>query len=253
MKLLTTAMILAALTPLALTPCAPGQDKPATPLDRALDESTDTAKPAPAKPAPPAEAATPPAAKAGANALDPDAADALETQDLTKKLTGKDTDAEGAEAMLKEILTRMGDSAQRLHATDPGPMTQETQRRITTNLDQLIEMMRETEQQPSSSPPKPGPPGQKRERTQGPPKPGPHEEGGNQAAVQSTLTNSPSKAPESNGIDIKEHTKEWGNLPDRERDLIVHGAKEESLPAYKDIIQQYYQALAEINKTTRDR
>jgi hypothetical protein len=244
------ALLLAAIASVSLAPAAHADDKPganSNPLDRALDDTTDNSKPAPAKPAD--NKATAPV-----DILDPDAVNALDTDDLVKKLTGGTPKAEGPEAMMKEILSRMDDSAKRLHDRDPGSLTQETQKRITMNLDQLIELVRQQQQQQSSSQSqsKSDSEAQKRQRMQGNQE-GPHNQGGNNAAKQSTLPNGASATPESNGTDIHQRSREWGNLPERERDLIVHGSKEELLPSYKDLIQRYYQSLAEINKTTRDR
>jgi hypothetical protein len=240
------SMLLAALFGLALAPVTRADDKPANPLDRALDDTSDNAKPAPAKPA--ENKATAPA-----DTLDPDAANALDTDDLVKKLTGTAPQGEGPEAMMKQLVTRMDDSAKRLHDRDPGALTQETQKRITMNLDQLIELVRQQEQQSSSqSQSKSQSDAQKRQRVQGN-NDGPHNQGGNNAAKQSTLPGDASVEPQSNGTDIHQHSREWGNLPERERDLIVHASKDELLPSYKELIERYYQSLAEINKTTRDR
>jgi hypothetical protein len=41
---------------------------------------------------------------------------------------------------------------------------------------------------------------------------------------------------------------EWGNLPAKDRDLVSNGANEQYLPSYKEMIDRYYQALAEIGK-----
>ena len=41
---------------------------------------------------------------------------------------------------------------------------------------------------------------------------------------------------------------EFGDLPARDRDLVAHGANEEYLSSYRDMIDRYYQALAELGK-----
>jgi len=233
---LTTLITILALTPWS----ARAEDKPANPLDRALDDIADTIKPAPAK-----------TADKPADVLNPDAANALDTDDLVNKLTGKGPKSEGPDAMMKEIVGRMNTSAQRLHERDTGALTQETQKRIVLNLDQLIELVRQQQQKSSSQ--SQGKPQDAQKRQQTKPQNGPPKQGGNTAAQNSVLPNGGAAAPEANGTDINQRSREWGNLPERERDLIVHGAKEESLPSYKELIQRYYQSLAEINKTTNSR
>ncbi len=249
------AILAAAIGPLALAPLCHADDKPAAnPLDRALDDSSDSAKPATPKP----DAAKPAKPEPAQDALNPDAASALDDNDLVDKLTGKGPKGdEGPEAMIKDILKRMDTSAQRLHKQDPGAMTQETQKRITLNLDQLIELVRQQEQQQQQQSKSQGKkPGQKREMTKGKgqgQEDDPQKKKGNEAAKNSQLPDGAAGAPEANNTDINQHSREWGNLPEHERDLIILGQKQDALPSYKELIQRYYQSLAEINKTTRDR
>ena len=59
-------------------------------------------------------------------------------------------------------------------------------------------------------------------------------------------------AAQSNGQDIREKGQEWGNLPERDRDLVANGSKEAPLPAYLTAVQRYYKALADLNRASRD-
>ena len=59
----------------------------------------------------------------------------MDDSDLTKKLTGETPAADGPAQKLDEVVQRMDESALRLKDQDPGAVTQETQRRIVTNLD----------------------------------------------------------------------------------------------------------------------
>ena len=39
--------------------------------------------------------------------------------------------------------------------------------------------------------------------------------------------------------------RQWGNLPPRKRERVLQGAKEPVLPDYRDLVEQYYKAVAE--------
>jgi hypothetical protein len=259
MKMKNRILLLAAFAAALSFPALTRADdtKPSL-LDNALNDS----KPADAKPdakdAKPDSKDAKPAAQETAKpddktpAINPDAAKAVDDQDLTAKLTGQQPDAQGPEKMLDEVVQRMDDSAQRLKGSDPGAVTQETQRRIVMNLDSLIELVQQQQQQQQQSSSQSKGQGQQRQQNQqGNPGQGPHQDGGNSAAQQSSIPGGGVQDAQSNGQDITERGKEWGNLPERDRDLIVNGAKEEPLPAYRDAVQRYYKALADINKGSK--
>jgi hypothetical protein len=221
-------------------------------LDNALDQpATPPAEPAKPTAAKPAEAPAPPAA--AVEPINPDAARSVDNTDLVKKLTGETPAAAGPDQMLDEVVTRMGDVAKRLQDQDPGPITQETQRRIVVNLDTLIEMAKKQQQQGGSSKPGPKKPGDKKEQNPGSDSgKGPHKPGGESPAQESTLPGGGSDPAQSNGQDIHEKSTEWGNLPEKDRDLIINGVKEEPLAGYREQVQRYYKALADLNRAARD-
>jgi hypothetical protein len=214
-------------------------------LDQQLGPNAPDAKPAPATNLP----ATPPAPAP----INPSAAKAVDDDDLIKQLTNpnaapKDTGPNPTQE-LKEVLDRMADSQTRLTGKDPGAVTQESQRRIVTDLDTVIEYVRKQEQQPQSNSKSKPQPGDKRQQSQGQ-KQGNQQQPGNHAAQDSQLTNGTVEAPQSNGESLRNKgPSEWGNLPPKDRDLISNGVNEQYLPAYKDMIDRYYQALAEVGKT----
>jgi len=183
--------------------------------------------------------------------VSPSAAKAVDDTDLVNKLTGAADDKQDPNEKMKEMVDRMGQSQSRLsNDKDPGAITQETQKRIITDLDVMIEYARKQQQQGKSSQ-KPGQqkPGDKRQQSSGQQQ-GQHQEGGNQAATDSSLPRGPISAAQSNGEDMHQKgPQEWGGLPPRDRDLISNGANEQYLPSYKEMIDRYYQALAEIGKT----
>ena len=195
-----------------------------------------------------------PAAPGGEQLVSPDAAKKVDDQDLLKKLTGEDKTAEGPpdpNEKFQKVIGRMDESEKLLKAKETGDVTQETQRRIVMDLDVLIEIAKKMQQQSSSSSSSQKP-GQQRQESKAN-QPGKQSQGGTTAAQQSVLPSGTAGAAQSNGTDIHEKSKEWGGLPDRDRDLISHGANEQYLPAYKEQIEKYYEALAEIGKAAKER
>jgi hypothetical protein len=182
--------------------------------------------------------------------VSPSAAKAVDDMDLVNKLTGADNDKQSPDDKMKEMVDRMGQSQSRLsNDKDPGAITQETQKRIITDLDVMIEYARKQQQSGKSNSDSKQQPGEKRQTSSGQQQ-GPHQEGGNQAATDSSLPRGPISSAQSNGEDMHQKgPQEWGGLPPRDRDLISNGANEQYLPSYKEMIDRYYQALAEIGKT----
>lgn len=231
--------------------CAAEPAKEPSLLDNALNDAAKD-KDAAAKP----DTAAPPDKPANTGqreVIDPTAAKAVDDADLTKKLTGETPATEGPAQKLDEVVQRMDESAQRLKGQDPGAITQETQRRIVANLDTLIELVKQQQQSQSQQQQQQrNQQAQQRQQNQPGNQPGSQNSGGNTAARQSQLPGGGTDTSASNGQDIRELGKEWGNLPDRDRDLIINGVKEDPLPAYRQAVQQYYKALADINKGTKD-
>ncbi|HVS71852.1 MAG TPA: hypothetical protein VHQ47_11410 [Phycisphaerae bacterium] len=212
-------------------------------LDQGLGGS-DTSTPAPAaKPDP-----GPPVAPA---LVDPDAAKVVDDMDLLKKLTAGSSAQQndtGAEQQMKDMVDRMGESRQRLADKDPGAVTQETQRRIVVDLDALIEIARKQCNSTGQSQSQSKSQSQQRQATKNQ-----SHEGGSTAARDENLRGGGAQGAESNGTDIhQKNADNWGNLPPRDRDMIAHGSNEQYLPEYRQLIDRYYQALAEIGRSTRD-
>jgi hypothetical protein len=180
--------------------------------------------------------------------VDPDAAKFVDNMDLLKKLTAGADEAQnntGVEQQLKDMVDRMGESETRLGQKDPGSVTQETQRRIVVDLDALIEIARK-QCNSSSQSKQPGTPQQRQANKTS------RGQGGSTAATNELLRSGGYDSPEANGTDMHQRSPaEWGNLPDRDRDLLAHGSNAQYLPAYKALIDRYYQALAEIGRSTR--
>jgi hypothetical protein len=200
---------------------------------------------------PPAPSPPPPAA--GPAPINPSAAKAVDDDDLVKQLINpsngpKDT-APNPDQQLQEMLQRMADSQKRLIDKDPGAVTQESQRRIITDLDGVIDILRKQQQNPQSQSKPSDQPAQQKQESKGNHS-GNGGKPGNTAAQQDQLSRGDVDAPVSNGQDLRNKgPSEWGNLPPKDRDLISNGVNEQYLPAYKDMIDRYYQALAEVGKT----
>ncbi len=227
-------------------------DKPPAPPPAAPapTDSPKTLPPAADSAGPPADHATDPkpaAAPGGADIISPDAVRTIDDQDLINKLTnpkqGQPPQQKPAQDM-QSMLDRMGQSAKLLDNKDPGNVTQETQRRILVDLDELIAIAQQ-QQQSSGSSQGPPQPGQQRQSSQAQ---GGMGQGGSQAATDAH----PETSGDSDAAagDMRNHDPaSWGALPPRDRDAISHGANEEYLSAYRDLIDRYYQALAELGKS----
>jgi hypothetical protein len=139
----------------------------------------------------------------------------------------------------------MQDTQKLLANKDPGEVTQETQRRIVSDLDVMIELARQQQQQQNSSGSSSPQPGQQRQP--GSPQNGQTGPGGTQAATSDPLPRGGIADPVTGDIHNRDPAN-WGGLPPRDRDQVSHGANEEYLSAYKDLIDRYYQALAEMGK-----
>jgi len=222
----------------------PGKDAP-----DAKDAAGASDNPAPDKKDAPQ--AKPVANPGGPDIISPDAVKKVDDDDLIRQLTKpgdeKKMDADKVAQVLNDMMDRMGQSQGRLSDKDPGEVTQETQRRILTDLDVMIEFARQQRQQSKPGPPQPP-------QQAGAPQPssgsqqGPNSEGGNTAAASSHL---PGGGIANGDKGDLRNTGEanWGDLPPRDRAQVSHGANEEGLPAYKEMIDRYYQALAEQGKT----
>jgi hypothetical protein len=221
-----------------------------------LDQQLGRAPPPAATTAPASQpAANPPAAAAkpgdmpqpASDIVSPDAARKVDDDELLNRLLkpGTPPDPNAIRQRLKDMVTRMEDTAKLLSdKKDPGEVTQEIQRRILTDLDVMIELARQQQQSGSgSAAPQPG-----QQRQPGQPQQGPKGEGGTQAATSEQLPRGGFADPVTG--DMRNHDPaNWGGLPPRDRDQISHGANEEYLSAYKDMIDRYYQSLAEMGRT----
>jgi hypothetical protein len=149
---------------------------------------------------------------------------------------------------------RMARSRQRLEQDrDPGKTTQEIQKRILTNMDALIEMARAQEAQTKS------PSGQQQQAQQQGAQPADQQanaQPGNTSGQQQSHTagHTPARVSvaghdvNTDGTpttDITQSGKEWGNLSPRQRAAIIEAAAEKPVQKFKELIDEYSQALGD--------
>lgn len=229
-------------------PAAPtaAPKKDAAPADKAPDKTVDKLPTAPDTAKADAAKNPPASAAPGGDIISTDAAKKVDDDELRNQLLkpGAKPDPNEVSKRLHAMVDRMQQTATLLTNKDPGEVTQETQRRIVSDLDVMIELARQQQQQGSSSSSGPPQPGQARQ----PGQPGPKGEGGSTAATHDPLPRGGYSDPAVGDMHSRDPAN-WGGLPPRDRDQVSHGANEEYLTAYKDLIDRYYQALAEMGKS----
>ncbi|HWE93478.1 MAG TPA: DUF4175 family protein [Tepidisphaeraceae bacterium] len=177
----------------------------------------------------------------------------IENQEIEQGLLNDKVTDDMAEKGLKLTGDRMARSRVRLAVKDdPGKVTQEIQKRIEIDIDELIKM---AQQQQANSKPKPGSkPGQKNGPPQ--PQPGPGQQQlaqgksgqkpnpGATPADKSSLAQAGDPNVDPNG-NVKVKVEEWGSVTARERQAVQEGAHETVIGKYKGLVDDYYRSLAE--------
>ena len=168
---------------------------------------------------------------------------------MVKNLLNDNAGADDVTKKVKTLGDRMGRSRQRLAVNnDPGKTTQEIQKRIVDQLDDLIELAQKQQQQRRQGPR----PAQAR-RPQRPAQPGQgegpqqvakgqgqgqknknHQESGQSPAGDSSLADGGDPQVDVSRT-IKELNKEWGNLSPRKRQAVMEGAGEKSFVKYRQV------------------
>ena len=140
----------------------------------------------------------------------------------------------------------MARSRQRLALdNDPGKVTQEIQKRIIIDIDDMIKQAQQTMANSQSKP------GQQKGQQQQPgQQPGqqqangqPQQNQGQQAAQNSTVTQA-GKPNADLSQKINETAREWGNISPRARDAVIEGATEQIPKKYEKLINDYYRGVA---------
>jgi hypothetical protein len=203
--------------------------------------------------------------EAAGKPVDPNAvAQKVDDQELDNSLLGGDKPAKaGATGAAKEdggqkdldlVGDRMARAKQRLSMNgDAGPVTQEIQKRILDNLDDLIEQARKKEAQAQNTPPKPGGDPQQQQS----PKPDPgaqpqdaqaqgkEQKPGQPQAQAGTSSGGGDGAKGDPAADIaRQEAKQWGTVTPRERDAVQEGKNEIILEKYKNLVEDYYRTMS---------
>ena len=149
-------------------------------------------------------------------------------------------------ADLQDVLKGMNTSARRLKSANAGMKTQAVQKSIIARLDQLIKIAEQSRGKSS------GRRNRKSRQRQ------------SMSMRQSRGSNTPPMTPSHaarnsyipgggvmNPGDLKSfnsNKRQWGNLPPRERNMILNALRHQTLPQYKSLVRQYYESLAKLNK-----
>ena len=137
--------------------------------------------------------------------------------------------------------------------SDPGPITQEIQKRIVENMDDLIEQARKKEAQAQNQPPKPGgqPKQQDAPKSDSSAKPENAQANGKpqpQAGQAKASGNNPGGGdapPGEPGADIaRQEARMWGSVTPRQRDAVIESQGEKVLDKYKNLVDDYYRNLS---------
>lgn len=153
----------------------------------------------------------------------------------------------GEEDVMSAILRLMADSVRKLEmAFDPGPDTQAVQQQVLNRLNEAIDaaasQRRPRRQRPHSGDKRRRASGEGAGASEGSSGPGSETSetaNGNRASGARAEPTDPVRG------DLRETRRQWGNLPQREREELIQGSTEASLEQFRKWIEQYYKALQE--------
>jgi len=187
---------------------------------------------------------------------DESAADAAE-REQQDNLEGELTEQSPVDAF-QEAISKMSSSASRLDKSfDPGLGTQRIQEDIIAKLAFLIDKAKEDQQQGAQSS---GSSGSRQQQQQQQRSPGKQQRGQqdqnseserNANAQNEQRNGEPQEGDPPPGQDavlnpiMEERRSEWGELPQRERDMLLQGRQEKFSSLYERLTREYYRRLAE--------
>jgi len=170
-----------------------------------------------------------------------------ELENQLMQATGDPTEEQAA-AGIKMVTQRMGRARDRLsQSKDPGAVTQDIEKHVIKNLDELIQMARQSQKQSKPSQgqgdPQEGPPDPSQAQGQQP--------GNSKANGQGQMSEGSTTPGEGNRdnnavgshADIAQTLKEWGQLSERKRKAIAEVPNEQTIGKFKDLVDQYYRAV----------
>jgi len=170
----------------------------------------------------------------------------IENQETDQDLLTGDAKAEKETKQLNRVGDRMARSRQRLALdNDPGKVTQEIQKRIIIDIDDMIKQAQQ--QMANNQQNKPGQKGQQ-------PKPG--EQPGQQNANGQPQQNNAQQAAQNSAVsqagkpnvdasnNVEQRNREWGAISPRLRDAVIEGATENVPVKYKKLVEDYYRGVS---------
>lgn len=134
---------------------------------------------------------------------------------------------------LDEVSTVMTFVADRLNVADPGDATRSRQEEVVALLDRLIEDQEQQEQQAGSGSARRG--GQPSQQPGAPATP----------REESAAPEGSAEIGELHGAPRAAAAESWGNLPPAQREKILQSIRERFPSRYRELVEQYYRALAE--------
>jgi hypothetical protein len=177
--------------------------------------------------------------------------DAVDDQELIKGLLDDNLQEDTVNKSMKLTGDRMARSRQRLALNnDPGKVTQEIQKRIVMDMDEMIklaqkqqmQMQQQRQRQPGDKPGQPQP-GQGEGQQQAGQQGQQNNKGGLNPAQDSTLTQGNDPQVDVSR-DLKEKMAEWGGISKRDRQAVMEGANEKVFRKYEKFIDDYYREVA---------
>jgi hypothetical protein len=153
-----------------------------------------------------------------------------------------------ADNPLLNIAQSMMQVRQRIVQTDAGPATLALQKQIVADLEQLIDQVRNSAGQNSSSAARADQMSRRQPNNATQAKSGKDENqqpGAKPASESATQTTNKSRSHKIDMQEMQGMMKElWGELPKRERQQVLQTPVEEFVPEYQDLIEDYYRDLA---------
>jgi hypothetical protein len=168
-----------------------------------------------------------------------------EKSDLGKRLLEGSTAQD--EDIMAQIIALMDKSHERLrNEFDPGPQTRAVQKQILDRLDDAIDIALRNRSEVSATQAAAGDPRKMPQPEEGDKAGGKSASGAQQSNPEGAKPTGDIDPPESRrGGAFRESRRGWGHLPPRERDQIIQSIDETFLEPYRELIEEYYKALAE--------
>jgi hypothetical protein len=149
-------------------------------------------------------------------------------------------------ADLQAVLAGMSSSARRLKAADAGAGTQAVQKKIIARLDQLIKIAEQSQGKSG---------GQQKNKSQQQQSMSMQQSTGNNTSPMTPSHSAKHSYIPGGGVmnpgslkSFISNKRQWGNLPARERNMILNALRHQTLPQYQSLVRQYYESLAKLNQ-----